>query len=119
MGGTLIPGCGFSTVGSSAVCVPAPEPGNRVRTHVRHGSNYGLPAPRDRAHSPTRRDPASRTSGGVAVTLIWFVVWLIANYTGGHEPLLTDPVNVWTWTLILAVALDLAGAHASQARRRG
>ena len=51
------------------------------------------------------------------MTLIWFVVWLIANYTGGHEPLLTDPVNVWTWTLILAVALDLSAAHANQARR--
>jgi hypothetical protein len=53
------------------------------------------------------------------VTLIWFVVWLIAYYTGGHEPLLTDPVNVWTWTLILAVALDLSAAHANQARRGG
>ena len=53
------------------------------------------------------------------MTLIWFVVWIIANYTGGHEPLLTDPVNVWTWTLILAVALDLSAAHANQARRRG
>ncbi|HEX2507837.1 MAG TPA: hypothetical protein VHK23_05900 [Miltoncostaeaceae bacterium] len=51
------------------------------------------------------------------MTLIWLIVWLIANYTGGHEPLLTDPVNVWTWTLILAVGLDLAGAHASRPRK--
>ena len=41
------------------------------------------------------------------MTLICLVVWLIANYTGGHEPLLTDPVNAWRWRLILAVALDL------------
>jgi hypothetical protein len=35
------------------------------------------------------------------VTLIWFVVWLIANNVG-------NPVNAWTATLILAIALDLA-----------
>jgi len=44
------------------------------------------------------------------VTLIWFVVWLIANNAGGNEPLLADPVNPWTATLILAVALDLGRA---------
>jgi hypothetical protein len=46
------------------------------------------------------------------VTLIWFIVWVIADNTGGREPLLTNPVNVWTWTLVLAVALDLARQHA-------
>ena len=46
------------------------------------------------------------------MTLIWFIVWVIANNIGDHEPLLTDPVNVWTWTLILAVALDLGRQHA-------
>ena len=46
------------------------------------------------------------------MTLIWFVVWLIANNVGGHEPLLFDPVNAWTATLILAIALDLTAAHA-------
>jgi hypothetical protein len=46
------------------------------------------------------------------VTLIWFIVWVIANSVGDYEPLLTDPVNVWTWTLILAVALDLSRQHA-------
>jgi hypothetical protein len=49
------------------------------------------------------------------VTFIWFVVWLIANNVGGHEPLLADPVNAWTATLILAIALDLGGAHARRA----
>ena len=46
------------------------------------------------------------------MTLIWFVVWVIADNIGDPEPLLFDPVNVWAWTLILAVALDLAGRHA-------
>jgi hypothetical protein len=44
------------------------------------------------------------------VTIVWFVVWLIANTLGGNEPLAADPVNAWTATLILAVALDLARA---------
>jgi hypothetical protein len=41
------------------------------------------------------------------VTFVWFVIWLIANNVGGSEPLELDPVNVWTASLILAVALDL------------
>jgi hypothetical protein len=50
------------------------------------------------------------------MTFLWFVIWLIANSVGGHEPLLLGPVNAWTATLILAIALDLAGAHATRAR---
>jgi hypothetical protein len=46
------------------------------------------------------------------MTFIWFIVWLIANNIGGHEPLLFNPVNAWTGTLILAIALDLGAAHA-------
>ena len=46
------------------------------------------------------------------MTFVWFVVWLIANNVGGHEPLELDPVNAWTGTLILALALDLSAAHA-------
>jgi hypothetical protein len=54
------------------------------------------------------------------MTLIWFVVWLIANNVGGHEPLTLSPVNAWAATLILAVALDLGAAHARpRSRRRG
>jgi hypothetical protein len=41
------------------------------------------------------------------VTFVWFVIWLIANIVGGSEPLELDPVNAWTTTLILAVAIDL------------
>ena len=46
------------------------------------------------------------------MTLLWLLIWFIANNVGGHEPLLLNPVNAWTATLILAIALDLAGAHA-------
>jgi hypothetical protein len=41
------------------------------------------------------------------MTILWFVVWLISNVTGAHAPLRFDPVNWWTGTLILAIALDL------------
>lgn len=41
------------------------------------------------------------------MTIVWFVIWLIANNVGGHEPLDAMPVNAWLATLILAVALDL------------
>lgn len=41
------------------------------------------------------------------MTIVWFVVWLVANTIGDHEVLAFDPVNVWTATLLAAVALDL------------
>ena len=41
------------------------------------------------------------------MTLVWFVVWLIANNVGAHESLEAAPLNAWAATLILAVALDL------------
>jgi hypothetical protein len=47
-----------------------------------------------------------------AMTILWFIVWLIANNVGDHEPLLFNPVNAWTATLILAIGLDLGAAHA-------
>ena len=50
------------------------------------------------------------------MTFLWFVIWLIANNVGGHEPLALDPVNGWTATLILAAALDFGGSHARGAR---
>lgn len=54
------------------------------------------------------------------MTFIWFVIWFIANLVGTREPLLFDPVNAWAGTLILAIALDLGGAHAGNtAKRRG
>lgn len=56
---------------------------------------------------------------GAALTLIWFIVWLIANNVGDPAPLHADPVNVWLGTLILAVALDLSRQHAPDLRRTG
>jgi hypothetical protein len=52
------------------------------------------------------------------MTLIWFAVWLIADHVGSHEPLRFDPVNIWTATLLLAVALDLGRTHVVQPGHR-
>ena len=41
------------------------------------------------------------------MTLVWFVIWLVANNVGAQEPLEAAPMNAWAATLILAVALDL------------
>ena len=41
------------------------------------------------------------------MTIVWFVVWLVADRLGDREPLLVDPLNVWAATLVLAVALDV------------
>jgi hypothetical protein len=41
------------------------------------------------------------------MTVVWFVVWLIANLIGDREPLLFDPLNWWAATLLLAIALDI------------
>ena len=53
------------------------------------------------------------------MTLLWFIVWLIANLIGDEEPLLFDPVNGWTGTLVLAIALDLARQHAPELSSSG
>jgi hypothetical protein len=45
------------------------------------------------------------------MTLIWFVVWGISDWTGDPEPLLFDPVNWWAGLLLLAGALDLSRGH--------
>ena len=60
-----------------------------------------------RSPAPALRPPR-RALGGNAMTLVWFVIWLIANTLGGSEPLVLDPVNAWAATLILAAALDFA-----------
>ncbi|HEX8959726.1 MAG TPA: hypothetical protein VF770_07880 [Solirubrobacterales bacterium] len=41
------------------------------------------------------------------MTFVWLAIWFVANLVGGSEPLKLDPVNAWTATLILAVAIDL------------
>jgi hypothetical protein len=52
------------------------------------------------------------------MTVIWFIVWLIFNSIGDHEPLRFDPVNVWAATLILVVALDINRPHVVARRRK-
>ena len=52
------------------------------------------------------------------MTLIWFVIWLIANVVGDTESLTFDPVNWWAGTLILVVALDLSRQHAAPLGRK-
>ena len=51
------------------------------------------------------------------MTLVWFLIWFIADNVGAHEALIINPVNGWAATLILAVALDLGSRHASRLRR--
>lgn len=41
------------------------------------------------------------------MTILWFIVWLIADLIADREPLSFDPVNWWAGTLLLAVAIDL------------
>jgi hypothetical protein len=53
------------------------------------------------------------------MTLIWFIVWLIANNIGDRESLIFDPVNWWAATLILTVALDLGRQHTPGLRKPG
>ena len=46
-----------------------------------------------------------------AMTLLWFLIWFIANLIGDKEPLTFDPVNWWAGLLLLAIALDLNKSH--------
>jgi hypothetical protein len=51
------------------------------------------------------------------MTILWFLVWLIANTIGDHEPLVFDPVNFWAGWLLLAAALDLNRSAVWERRR--
>ena len=48
------------------------------------------------------------------MTLIWFVIWLVANTIGDAEALTFDPVNFWAGSLLFALALDLGRQHAPE-----
>ena len=52
------------------------------------------------------------------MTILWFVIWLIADNVGDREPLLVDRVNWWAATLIAAVALDLGRQHTPDLGKR-
>ena len=41
------------------------------------------------------------------MTLIWFLIWLIADNTGDPAPLCCDPVNFWCGALLFAAAVDI------------
>jgi hypothetical protein len=41
------------------------------------------------------------------VTIVWFVIWLVADLVGERAPLRLDPPNWWMVTLLLVIALDL------------
>jgi hypothetical protein len=80
-----------------------------VTTEAFSGSTPVLSA--DAAGSPSPHSCGSiDAEGGPRVTFIWFVIWLVANNIGGHEPPELNPVNAWTATLILGIALDLGRA---------
>jgi hypothetical protein len=51
------------------------------------------------------------------MTLVWFVVWVIANAIGDAEHLTFAPVNAWAGALLVAVALDLGRQHAPERPR--
>jgi hypothetical protein len=75
--------------------------------------------------TPSRRSPGDSTSTLRLIsrrkadigTLIWLLIWFIADLIEDNEPLLFDPVNLWTGKLILAIGLDLASLRAVPARR--
>ena len=45
------------------------------------------------------------------MTLVWLVIWFVCDRVGDRESLRFDPVNWWTGTLLLVVALDLGRQH--------
>jgi hypothetical protein len=57
--------------------------------------------------------------GGGHVTIVWFIVWFVANLIGDSEPLIFDPVNGWAGTLLAAIALDLGRQHAPELGKSG
>jgi hypothetical protein len=79
------------------------------------GIDSVVPHARMRARADVRQ---ARSAHRWSMTFLWFVVWLIANNVGAHEPLTGNPVNAWAGTLILAVALDLSAAHATRGATR-
>ena len=53
------------------------------------------------------------------MTIVWFIVWFVANLIGDSEPLIFDPVNGWAGTLLAAIALDLGRQHAPELGKAG
>ena len=71
----------------------APRPPSAVPAHTH---SVALRAADDAAHRwSARRAPRLERDERTPMTVSWFVIWLIANNVGGHEPLVIDPVNAW------------------------
>lgn len=66
-------------------------------------------------HRPTHGDFIGWR--GEDLTIVWFVVWLVADLVGDREPLHFSPVNWWTGSLLLVVALDLNRQQPSARRK--
>jgi hypothetical protein len=52
------------------------------------------------------------------VTLVWFVIWFVADRIGDNERLTFDPVNFWAGALLFTAALDLARQHTPKSPKR-
>jgi len=52
------------------------------------------------------------------MTLLWFVIWFISDHIGDRELLQFAPADVWAWTLLGAIALDLSSLHGRKAAKR-
>jgi hypothetical protein len=70
------------------------------------------------ATAPRAGTVASTGGKEATVTLFWFVIWFVCDLIGDREPLTFDPINLWAGTLLLAIALDLAGQHAAERSHR-
>ena len=47
--------------------------------------------------------------------LFWSAIWSVAALVADRAPLTASPANLWTETLLLAVAIDLARQHGAAA----
>jgi hypothetical protein len=62
--------------------------------------------------------PARRAGYTVGMTFVWFIVWFICDRIGDREALRFDPLDWWSATLLLSIALDLGRQHAGTSSRR-
>jgi hypothetical protein len=51
------------------------------------------------------------------MTFLWFIVWFICDRIGDREALRFDPLDWWSATLLLSIALDLGRQHATPSRK--
>jgi len=62
--------------------------------------------------------PPARGAGYTGdMTFLWFVVWFICDRIGDREALRFDPLDWWSATLLLSIALDLGRQHTTPSRK--